>query len=700
MNIKNTEIHKKATEGIKALYGNNAEFREGQYEAIEATLQNNRTLVVQKTGWGKSLVYFLCTKLLREKGRGVTIVVSPLLVLMENQINAAEKLGLKCDVLNSAVLDRRGEIISSLSNDELDLVLVTPEALLREDVQRALPDIKIGLFVIDEAHCISDWGHDFRLDYSNIHKILRVMSHNVPVLATTATANNRVIEDLSVQLAGASVGANHKVYVSRGALMRKSLSIQVLRLKDKAYRYAWILENIKKIPGSGIIYCLTQRDCDYLTDFLISHNIEVMSYYSRGSDNKDGELKNKEAEELFASNKIKAIVATVKLGMGYDKGDVSFVIHFQQPANIVSYYQQIGRAGRSIDRAYTFIMTSSEDKKILDYFINTAFPTQEEANSIISCISDSSEKGVSLGEINASVNCKKSRIDKTLSFLLSEGFIVKEKSRFYTTLKDFKYNSEHYNAVKEMRRKEQLQMSELFETNQCCLKFIANCLDDDTNESCTICSNCLGYDEFPSKISEEYLEKALIYIERMLTQIKPRKKWATTCYTKQTTIPYQNQTGICLSRYGDVGYGELVKKDKCSKSGQFRDELVGKSSQVLSPLINNNSIDVITCVPSLRSSMVENFAKRLAVSCGVRFMRLLETTSTLQQKDLLNSSHQCENAYKSFRVIHGIELPKNVILIDALVDSRWTLTVCGFRLMEAGCEKVFPFTLADNSQLT
>lgn len=266
----NPDIYAKSTEIIKAIYGPNASFRDGQYEAIEATMTHNRTLVVQRTGWGKSLVYFVCTKLIREQKRGVTMVVSPLLVLMENQIDAAQKMGLQCDVLNSTVKDRREDILASLEQDELDLILVTPETLFSDDVQKRLKNIRIGLFVIDEAHCISDWGHDFRLEYGKLKTIIQQLPPNVPILATTATANDRVVTDLRSQL-------GNNVFVSRGPLTRESLYIQVLNKPDRIERYAWILENILKLDGSGIIYCLTQRDCDYLADFLIKNGISCCS---------------------------------------------------------------------------------------------------------------------------------------------------------------------------------------------------------------------------------------------------------------------------------------------------------------------------------------------------------------------------------------------------------------------------------------
>jgi ATP-dependent DNA helicase RecQ len=253
--MSDNNILTQSTQLLKSIYGSNALFRDGQFEAIEATIKNNRTLVVQKTGWGKSLVYFICTKINRNINKGVTMVVSPLLVLMENQIAATKDLGLKCDVLNSTVRDRKSEIINCLKRNELDLILITPETLFSDEVYSALPNIKIGLFVIDEVHCISDWGHDFRLEYGKLYKILNIIPKNVPVLGTTATANNRVVQDLNKQL-------GNNVFVSRGPLTRDSLAIQILRLSSKAERYAWILQHINKLPGSGIIYCLTHRDCE------------------------------------------------------------------------------------------------------------------------------------------------------------------------------------------------------------------------------------------------------------------------------------------------------------------------------------------------------------------------------------------------------------------------------------------------------
>ena len=679
-------LYTQAEELLRSIYGPDAVFREGQYQAIQAAMTQSRTLVVQRTGWGKSLVYFVCTKLLRQQGRGVTMVVSPLLVLMKNQMEAAEKIGLRCDCLNSSVKERRGEILRALEEDKLDLILVTPETLFSQDVQQRLQNIRIGLFVVDEAHCISDWGHDFRLEYGQLNTVIRQLPQHVPVLATTATANDRVVEDLRRQLGG-------KVFVSRGPLTRESLSIQVLNMPDRIRRYGWILENIPKLPGSGIIYCLTQRDCDYLADFLRKNGISAAAYYSRGS--QEGEALNRSIEEAFRANRYKVLVATVKLGMGYDKGDIAFVIHYQMPQNIVSYYQQIGRAGRNIPRAYIFLMYGQEDEDILNYFIHTAFPTQRETEQIMAFIA--SRDGASLSQLNAGVNIRRTRITKALDFLIKDGFLRKDGAVYYLTPKRFVYDRRHYDAITKIRLGEMEQMKGLAGTRGCYSRYIVSCLDDRSAGDCGHCANCLGKALLPEQVSGAFLSRAAEYVNGLIIPIAPRKMWESSQVTKRSKILHVNQPGFCICKYGDPGYGELVKQGKYSAERRFCEELVGKSLQVLRPFVKEHDIRFVCCVPSVRSALVRDFALRVAAGLRLGFLDILEKTGGPQQKEMENSAHQCANAFASFRVKEGMLVPRNLLLIDDMVDSRWTLTVCGYRLMEAGAERVYPFALADSS---
>lgn len=692
------DIENKAKSILHSFLGEDKDFRTGQLEAVKAILENKRTLVVQRTGWGKSMVYFICTKLLRESGKGATLIISPLLALMSNQIEAAAEYGLKCEVLNSTkTSDEKEEILGKISNDSIDIVFTTPETLFSEIVSKRLSKTHIGLFVIDEAHCISDWGHDFRLDYCRLNKFIKNMPAGVPLLATTATANDRVIADLTRQLGG-------EVFISRGELMRDNLAIQVLKLANKTERYGWMLENIPKLQGSGIVYCLTRDDCDEIAYFLAENGISARAYYSGKKDENDdrdddNDEYNIETESLFMDNKIKVIVATVKLGMGYDKGDISFVIHFQTPPSIVAYYQQIGRAGRNITKAYTFLMNGKEDADILEYFRETAFPKEEISRSVYDYIRENANNtGVGINQIAEKLNFAYTKISNALKFLVNEEFVYKEGSKYFPSVNEFHYNSEHYRKITEQRIRDYEQMLEMLNTDLCYNRFIVNALDDPTSEKCGICANCLGYEEFPSKVSDQYLKKSEQYLQRQHFDIIPRKRWAATSFgDKKGKIQKPNQIGICLSRYGQPVFGELVKQGKY-RDHRFCDKLVEKSAELLSEFVEEKGITALTFVPSLRSNIVEDFAERLAVKLNLPCLTLIRKTDSLQQKDMENSSFQCENALRSFSAIENLTSPQNILLLDDMVDSKWTLTVCGCILSEMGAENVYPYVLASTSK--
>ena len=672
------------TATFRRYYGQDARFRDGQYDAVANTLCRRRTLIVQRTGWGKSLVYFLCAKLLREDGEGAAFVVSPLVALMDNQTEAARAMDLNCDTLNAATRERRADILAALKEGRTDLVFVTPETLFSDDVQHSLPDIRIGMFVIDEAHCISDWGHDFRLDYSELKKVIALLPPRVPVLATTATANDRVVEDLKRQLGG-------DVYISRGPLMRDSLAMQVLRLPDAVQRFAWIADHIGELPGTGIVYCLTRRDCDRLTGFLQERGIKAASYYSRQGE----EERNDEALSAFSRNEIKAIVSTVKLGMGYDKGDIGFVIHYQMPANIVAYYQQIGRAGRKLDRAFAILLCGEEDETIHNYFIDTAFPAEEECELVLRAVG--ARAGVSLRGLTAAVNLRDGRIKKTVDFLLHEGAVYRDEKKYYLSPRGYRYNREHYEKVTQVRRREFAQMRALTTTKECYLKHLVNCLDDRSAQPCGKCANCLGSPLIGESISPQTLDAALSYLDHLLIPIRPRKRRADEPADGSTVIAVGNREGVCLSKYGEAGYGRFVREDKY-RGERFRDELIRKSAKVLKKLAADGGITHLAFVPSLRSGLVKDLAVRLADACGLQLLDVLIKSAAPPQKEQQNSAHQCRNAYTSFGIAAEACIPYHILLIDDIVDSGWTLTACGQLLRERGALSVTPFALADSSE--
>ena len=676
----------RAYEILRESYGENAKFREGQKEAIEAVVNEKRTLVVQKTGWGKSLVYFLATKLLKEKKRdGITLIISPLLALMNNQIDSAQRLGLNIKTINSDNKDEWDNIISDIcDNNTVDALIISPERLANSDfVKDCLDKIKnrVNLFVVDEAHCISDWGHDFRPDYRRIVKILQLMPSNVPVLATTATANDRVVNDIVAQL-----GEN--LVISRGELIRESLAIQVIKLQKKEDRLAWLAENIEKMPGSGVVYCLTKADCDLVTDWLNENNIKSEKYYADIS---------KEYKAIildnFQKNEIKVLVATVAFGMGYDKPDIGFVIHFQRPANIVSYYQQIGRAGRGIELAYAVLLCGEEDEHINQYFINSAFPTEKDMNIVVDFITDN--PGKSISEIKGALNIRENRVEKTLKYLTVSDDIytedVNRKKCYYKSAKKWKPDLERSEGITAIRYKEMQDMDEFTKQKGCYMKYIAEKLDDVNAKVCGKCSNCGGL-LFDERVGAETVQRAQQFIKSKFGVIEPRKQ-----FPDKTKIEseFQFKGGIVLSNYADAGYGMAVQKGKYL-DGYFADELVDASVKILSEFIKNNNIEWITPVTSKRHpKLVPDFAKRLADRLGIGYFEGIKKLDAEEQKKFENSDGQYKNANNSFEIIQVKK--ENILLVDDMVDSRWTFTVCTIKMREMGSGDIYPFALANTA---
>jgi ATP-dependent DNA helicase RecQ len=372
----------------------NATFRDGQEEAIRHIVEGRgRLLVVQRTGWGKSFVYFIATKLLREEGHGLALLISPLLSLMRNQLLAARRMGVRAATINSDNLNEWDSIERAIINNEVDILLISPERLANEHFRtQVLSQVaaRIAFLVIDEAHCISDWGHDFRPHYRLIERLSRGLPPNLRLLATTATANDRVLDDLRAVL-------GPQLDILRGDLNRPSLLLQTIRLSTQEERMAWLAEQLPNLPGSGIIYTLTVRDATRLSDWLKSRGINVESYTGRTGDGRD------ELEQSLLDNKVKALVATTALGMGFDKPDLAFVIHYQTPGSVVAYYQQVGRAGRALESAYGVLLSGQEETDIIDYFIDTAFPTRDEAEQVLNALEEMAS-GLSVPELMERLN--------------------------------------------------------------------------------------------------------------------------------------------------------------------------------------------------------------------------------------------------------------------------------------------------------
>jgi ATP-dependent DNA helicase RecQ len=666
----------------------NATFRDGQEEAIRHIVEGRgRLLVVQRTGWGKSFVYFIAAKLLREQGHGPTLLISPLLALIRNQLLPARRMGVRADTINSDNPVQWDGVERALINDQLDVLLISPERLANERFRAQVlsrAGARITLLVIDEAHCISDWGHDFRPHYRLLERIVRALPPNLRLLATTATANDRVMEDLRVVL-------GPQLEVSRGDLNRPSLLLQTIRLSTQEERMAWLAEQLPNLPGSGIIYTLTIRDAIRLCDWLKSRGISVESYTGRTGDRRD------ELEQSLLENKVKALVATSALGMGYDKPDLAFVIHYQTPGSVVAYYQQLGRAGRALESAHAVLLSGQEDTEIIDYFIETAFPTRAEAEQVLNVL-EQTVSGLTVPELMARLNISKGRIEKTIDLLSLESPapIVKQDTKWVLTTTTL---SEEFwqraRRLTDLRRIEREQMQEYLSLSSGHMDFLIRALDGESNEVHTASIPLL-----PTTVNSHLVHQAIEFLRGTSLPIEPRKKWPSgglpIFRLKGTIRPQQlAEPGRALSIWGDAGWGRLVQKGKYV-DGYFSDELI-KACVVLVREWNPQPAPTwVTCIPSLsHPSLVSDFARRLSLALGLPFRTaLVKTEARPEQKTMANSTQQARNVDGSLAVIDELLLAGPVLLVDDMVDSRWTLTVAAWLLRSNGTGEVWPLALA------
>ena len=682
------DIERRAYEILRQAYGADAQFRPGQLEAIKAAVTEGSVLVVEKTGWGKSLVYFLATKLLRENGAGPTLIISPLLALMDNQIDSARKIGINAATVNSGNTDQWEAIYANLN--DLDALIVSPERLSNERFMEHLAEVQnIELVVVDEAHSISDWGHDFRPDYQRISKLIDGLPGNVTVLGTTATANDRVIADIEEQMGG-------RLRVVRGDLMRENLAIQINPTQTREQRLAWLAQALQGdsllSEGQGIIYCLTHSDCEAVADFLSAKGVSILPYYSGlGTDENDVDIAERNLAS-FAEGTTRVLAATIKLGMGYDKADVRFIVHFQLPQNLIAYYQQIGRAGRDGLPAYAFLLHGQEDEEILSYFIQTA----QASPDLLAEIVRRAEDGVRRTEIMAALNVKKGKLDEALKYLMVHDYIYKDGSEYRANI------GKHFDADQEREKQEQLiatriaehdALLEYLDLKSCFMRHVALELDaPDMQEQCGICANCRGEFLIPVSPDMRTVADATQYLRGRHGTISPRARWGSS-----GAIPAEHrmQQGwvLCADYYSSAG--QQVKKGKY-ELGAFTDELVDAAASYLADKVDEKRINCIVPIPSRRHvHLVPDFAKGLAATLDIPYVEAVEKTGdAAEQKTLLNSAQQERNIMDSTAVtnVDAIE-GRTILLVDDMVDSRWTFTVVASKLLEAGAARVYPFAL-------
>ena len=666
----------------------NAEFREGQEHAIRHIVEGRgRLLVVQRTGWGKSFVYFVATRLLRESGAGPALLISPLLALMRNQIAAAERMGVRAVRITSDNREQWEDVEERLHRNEVDILLISPERLgnerFRDEVLAEIAE-HIAFLVIDEAHCISDWGHDFRPHYRLIERIAQTLPPNLRLLATTATANNRVMDDLRAVL-------GPDLEVLRGDLNRPSLMLQTIRLPRQSERLAWLAEQISAMPGHGIIYTLTKRDANQVAEWLRSKGIEAEAYTGDTGDRRE------ELEQALLDNRVKALVATSALGMGFDKPDIGFVIHYQSPSSVVHYYQQVGRAGRALDAAYGVLLSGEEEVDVADYFIRSAIPTPDEVRQVIEAL-EATTNGLSIPALLGEINVSRGRIKKTIELLSLESPapIAKEGTKWQLTAAGLSNEFwERAARLTRLRRDEQRQMQEYVKLEAGHMEFLIRALDGEPGAV-----HPPNLPPLPTEVAPDLLQEAVTFLRRTNLPIDARMRWPTGGLPRYDvrgiiSAEYRAEAGKALCIWGDAGWGELVRIGKY-RDGRFADELVDACVDLMVRWGARPVPVWVTCIPSRRHpNLVPDFAERLAIRMGVPFHGVLEKDEDrAEQKSMANSTQQARNVDGSL-VVSVEPLPHGpVLLVDDMVDSRWTLAVAAWLLRSHGSGEVWPLALA------
>ncbi|MEV8096117.1 DEAD/DEAH box helicase [Kitasatospora sp. NPDC085879] len=720
-------VRERAEAVLRELAGPSAVLREDQWRAIEAlVVDRRRALVVQRTGWGKSAVYFIATALLRSGGVGPTVIVSPLLALMRNQVDSASRAGIHARTINSANPQEWDEIQAEVAAGAVDILLVSPERLNNPDFRdQVLPKLaaSTGLLVVDEAHCISDWGHDFRPDYRRLRTMLADLAPGVPVLATTATANARVTADVAEQLGtGAPEGADgpgvdRTALVLRGPLDRESLSLGVLALPDPAHRLAWLADHLAELPGSGIVYTLTVAAADEVTAFLRSRGYPVASYSGR---TEDAERRSAEADLL--ANRVKALVATSALGMGFDKPDLGFVVHVGSPGSPIAYYQQVGRAGRGVDRAEVLLLPGREDEAIWRYFASLGFPPEEQVRRTIDALAEA-DRPLSTAALEARVDLRRNRLETMLKVLDVDGAVRKVRGGWEATGQAWAYDAPRYAKVAAAREAEQQAMREYAASGGCRMEFLRRQLDDPEAAPCGRCDNCVGPAHGP-EVSAEALAAARAALGRPGVEFEPRRLWPTGMdalgVQLKGRIPAgeQAETGRALGRLSDIGWGTRLRSllAESAPDGPVPPEVVDALVSVLADWARGpggwagpegpdggrlaRPVGVVTMSSSTRPQLVESLGARIATVGRLPLLGRIEYAAGRPPHGPRSNSAQRLHSLAGTLVVPeelGATLGSTggpVLLVDDLVDSGWTVTVASRLLRRAGATGVLPLVLA------
>ncbi|MBO0875982.1 MAG: ATP-dependent DNA helicase RecQ [Pseudonocardia sp.] len=691
-----TDLRHRAEQLLTALAGPGARLRDDQWTAIHALVgQRRRALVVQRTGWGKSAVYFLAIALLRGAGAGPTVIVSPLLALMRNQIEAAGRAGIRAVTVNSANVEEWDGLYASINAGEVDLLLVSPERLNNPDFRdRVLPRLTAtaGMLVVDEAHCVSDWGHDFRPDYRRLRALIAQLPAGIPVLATTATANDRVVLDVTEQL---GLGGDGDTLVLRGSLDRDSLRLSVVKLPTAARRLGWLASRLHELPGAGIVYTLTVQAAEEVAEFLRERGHRVSSYTGKT----DPETRLAAEADLLA-NRVKALVATSALGMGFDKPDLGFVVHLGAPPSPVAYYQQIGRAGRALDRAEVVLLPGREDRDIWAYFASLAFPPEPVVRQTLAALSD---QPLSTAALETRVDLSRTRLEMLLKVLDSDGAAKRVKGGWVGTGEPWVYDGERHRRIAAAREAEQRAMLAYLDTGECRLAFLRRQLDDPgAGSTCGRCDVCTGT-AWSAEVDDGAMEAAAELIGRPGVAVPPRKQWPSGM--KELGVPVAGriaagelaEEGRVIGRLSDIGWGTRLRELLAGEDAPVPADVLDACVRVLAGWgWAERPAGVVGVGSRRRPGQLAHLARRIAEIGRLPLLGTLPPAGpgTGGQRNSAQRLAAVWNGFDTAGLPDLSSMGGPVLLVDDVIDSGWTMTAAARAVRVAGAPAVLPFALA------
>lgn len=685
---------------LEQLAGPDARLRDDQWTAIEAlVVHRRRALVVQRTGWGKSAVYFISAKLLRSKGFGATVIVSPLLALMRNQVDAAQRAGVRAATINSSNVADWSDVHDRVRSGDVDVLLVSPERLNNPDFRdEVLPALArdAGLVVVDEAHCVSDWGHDFRPDYRRIRTLIAELGADVPVLATTATANDRVVADVVTQL---GVGGADTL-VLRGGLDRESLRLSVVSAGNPAQRAAWLAAHIDALPGSGIVYTLTVAQAHDVAALLRDRGVEVHAY--------TGSTEAAEREQLEADlldNRVKALIATSALGMGFDKPDLGFVVHLGAPSSPIAYYQQVGRAGRSTASAEVILLPGREDQDVWRYFASVAFPSESMVRNVIRELE--TDRPLSTPALEPLVDLNRSRLEMVLKVLDVDGAVRRVKGGWVGTGAPWEYDESRYENLDAARKREQQAMLDYQVADGCRMAFLRGQLDDPElteGERCGRCDNCTGtrYDGHVDTAAAEETRQRLM---RPGVELSPRKQWPTGLSKLGVSLSGRitdgPATGRVIGRLTDLGWGARLRRVLDAPDAEVEDDVVQAAVKVLASWDwAVRPVAVMGLDSDSHPLLIGSLARRLAELGRLTDLGTLRYTPARTPITAVNSAYRVaalDGSWEPPDAAATATVGGPILLVDDLADSGWTLTMAARVVRAAGAPEVLPFAIASVS---